>query len=86
MGQKRILVRVKKKKNIVTGGPFRDMGEMVSGFDERNVGGGEGCIFIDIEMEQSMKKDGNMRAANMVISSEKYSGWALWFLYTNGTK
>ena len=53
MGQKRILVRVKKEKISLLTVPFRDIGEMVSGFDERDVVGG-GCIFIDM-------RDGSFR-------------------------
>ena len=56
MGQKRILVRVKKEKNIsLLTVPFRDIGEMVSGFDERDVVGG-GCIFIDMRWKLKKKK------------------------------
>ena len=55
MGQKRILVRVKKKKKIsLLTVPFRDIGEMVSGFDERDVVGG-GCIFIDMRWKLKKK-------------------------------
>ena len=46
----------KEKKISLLTVPFRDIGEMVLGFDERDVVGG-GCIFIDMKWKLKKKSE-----------------------------